>query len=79
MTSEGISGGRWVRIVDLSRAEDLTAEVKIRLLATGIEELATAQALVMIHGHDAGMDLYVRMGGHVRIDPAGFAVIWAAP
>jgi hypothetical protein len=33
----------------------------------------------MIHGHDAGMDLYVRMGGHVRIDPAGFAVIWAAP
>ena len=69
--------GRWIRITDIARADDLDTDAKIALVAMAIEELGVAYSLTMTHGPEAGMEQYKAMGGHVRIDPQGSAVIWS--
>jgi hypothetical protein len=63
----------WVRIANLSSRPDWA-----ELLATAMEELAMAQALVLIDGEQGGAKRYVQAGGRVRFDADGEPVIWVA-
>jgi hypothetical protein len=63
----------WVRLADVSSRSDWA-----ELLATAMEELAIAWALVMIHGDQRGAKQYIQAGGRVRFDDDGEPVIWAA-
>lgn len=63
-----------VRMRDLGREPDA-----IELLATAMEELAVAQALVMIHGEARGLLRYREAGGRVWFDADGEPVIWRRP
>jgi hypothetical protein len=72
-----VSGGRWIRIADIPRS-GLPAGRQIELVAMSMEELAVAQALVMIHGPGRGLARYAEIGGHVSVDADGAPVIWSA-
>lgn len=60
---------RIVRIADI--VEQLPADEVIAALAMAMEELAIAQALVIVHGQEHGARRYVEAGGHVRFDAEG--------
>jgi hypothetical protein len=62
----------WVRIANLSSRPE-----RVELLATAMEELALAQALVLVHGEQRGAKRYIEAGGRVRFDDFGEPVIWA--
>jgi hypothetical protein len=67
----------WVRLADLSSAEvELSAEERIDLVCTAMEEWAVAKALVNIHGEERGAERYKEAGGHIRFDADGEPVIW---
>jgi hypothetical protein len=61
----------WVRIADLTR----TGRDAPRLLAIAIEELALAQALVLIHGREGGARRYLESGAQVLFDDDGEPII----
>lgn len=63
----------WIRIADIPQS-DLPGDQKIALVAMALEEAAIAQALKMIHG-DRWEDVYVSVGGHVRMDEQGEPVV----
>lgn len=53
---------RFVRIADVHSPD---------LLAVAMEELAVAQALVIVHGQERGARRYAEIGGRVRFDRDG--------
>lgn len=57
----------WVRIVDLGAH----GEAGLLALAGALEQLAIAQALVMLHGQAEGARRYAASGGCVRFDEQG--------
>lgn len=59
-----------VLLKDLPQAP-VSVDVKIRLVAMLMEELAVAEALTLIHGRDGGYRRYYEAGGHVRFDEDG--------
>jgi len=70
--------GRWIPVGDIASVPGLAPEQRVALLAAALEELAVAEALIMIHGPVRGLTRYAELGGHVRVDPRGSAVIWSA-
>ena len=63
-----------IRIRDIP-GSDLPPERKIELTARAITELGVAQALVMIHGPEHGVEVYAMHGGCVRFDAEGEPVM----
>jgi hypothetical protein len=54
-----------VRLTNLAAA-DLPPEIKLHLTSIMITEWAIAQALIMVHGEEAGLRRYWQLGGHVH-------------
>jgi len=55
---------------------EATADQMLRITEVAFEELAIAQALVMMHGQERGARRYAELGGHVRFDEAGEPVVF---
>jgi hypothetical protein len=69
---------RAIRIADLS--DELRGEELLSAVAMAMEELCLVQALILIHGHERGVERYVEAGGHVRFDDEREPVLlWAGP
>jgi hypothetical protein len=71
-----MSAGRWIKIADIPRS-GLPADQQLKLVATALEELAVAQALVMVHGPERGLARYAAIGGRVLPGADGAPVIWS--
>jgi len=57
---------RWIKIADIGNAPNLTADQRIELLSTAIQELGIAHGLVLIHGADRGAQRYAELRTRVR-------------
>jgi hypothetical protein len=65
----------WVRISDMADRDDLTVDQVIDGMVMLIHELATAQALKMVHGEERASVMYAERGGIVRFDEQGEACV----
>jgi hypothetical protein len=64
---------RPIRLSDL--VTELPPDDAFTAVAVAMEELALAQALVIIHGKERAARLYLERGGHIRFDADGEPVI----
>ena len=60
----------YVRVDTIAR-HGLTADQMIESAALALQELGTAEALVMVHGPERGLARYFEVGGHIRFTSWG--------
>jgi hypothetical protein len=65
-----------IRPIKLNKVTDeLSAMDALTAVAIAMEEVAMAEALVIIHGKERAARLYIERGGHIRFDSDGDPVI----
>jgi hypothetical protein len=65
-----------IRPIKLNQLQnELSALDSLTAVAIAMEEVALAEALVIIHGKERAARLYIERGGHIRFDSDGDPVI----
>lgn len=65
------------RVIPVSRLTiELSPTDAVLALAVLMQELALAEALVIIHGPERGARRYIEAGGHIRFDGDEVVLLW---